>query len=95
MEHDRTVPLLVTKCVDAVDAMGLVKEGIYRVSGRQSNIENLKHAFEQDEGMEIDRKYDVFTIATVLKIYLRQLEEPLLKIDMTTRVKYTGKVVKM
>ncbi|CAO3593128.1 unnamed protein product [Absidia cylindrospora] len=89
LEHDRTVPLLVKKCVEAVDTMGLHKEGIYRVSGRQSNIENLKHAFEQDEEMEIDRKYDVFTIATVLKIYLRQLEEPLLKIDMPTRVKYT------
>ncbi|CAO3592178.1 unnamed protein product [Absidia cylindrospora] len=87
-EHDRTVPVLVTKCVDAIDSMGLQKEGIYRISGRQSNVENLKHAFNKKE-MDIDRRYDVFTIATVLKIYLRQLEEPLLKIDMTTRVKYT------
>lgn len=73
--------------------MGLQKEGIYRVSGRQSNIEALKHAFEENEEMDIDKKYDVFTIATVLKIYLRELEEPLLKIDMQKRIQYSGKFI--
>ncbi|CAO3631470.1 unnamed protein product [Cunninghamella blakesleeana] len=88
-DFNRNVPLLVTKCIESVDNMGLQKEGIYRVSGRQSNIEALKHAFEENEEMEIDKKYDVFTIATVLKIYLRELEEPLLKIDMQKRIQYT------
>ncbi|KAI9305952.1 hypothetical protein BJ944DRAFT_264311 [Cunninghamella echinulata] len=89
MEFNRNVPLIVTRCIEAVDSMGLQKEGIYRVSGRQSNIEALKHAFEENEDMIIDKKYDVFTIATVLKIYLRELEEPLLKIDMQKRVQYS------
>ncbi|ORX59614.1 RhoGAP-domain-containing protein [Hesseltinella vesiculosa] len=89
-EHEHTVPLLVTRCVEAIDNMGLQKEGIYRVSGRQSNIETLKHSFEEDEAKEIESHFDVFTIATVLKIYLRQLKEPLLQIDLQNRVKYSG-----
>ncbi|KAI7857867.1 hypothetical protein BDC45DRAFT_532165 [Circinella umbellata] len=90
-EYNRTTPLIVLKCIEAVERMGgLQKEGIYRVSGRQSNVETLKYLFEQGE-QDIDlekSKYDAVTIASVLKIYLRELQQPLFNLSVQTRVEY-------
>ncbi|KAI7869655.1 hypothetical protein BDF14DRAFT_1879828 [Spinellus fusiger] len=89
-DHRRTIPLIVSKCIDAVENLGgLQKEGIYRISGRQTNLEALKIAFEQNEDLSLlDSKFDVFTIASTLKIYLRELEEPLFDLNMGMRVEY-------
>ncbi|KAI9476413.1 MAG: hypothetical protein EXX96DRAFT_577119 [Benjaminiella poitrasii] len=90
MEHNRTVPLLVTKCIESLELQGgLEKEGLYRVSGRQSNIDQLKSEFEKDEeAVDLDSK-DVFTIASVLKIYLRELKHPLFNLSMQERIEYS------
>ncbi|KAG0173817.1 hypothetical protein DFQ30_006941 [Apophysomyces sp. BC1015] len=92
-EHGRTVPLLVQKCTEAVERMGLQKEGIYRISGRQSNVDVLKGEFEKDEeAVELDAaKYDVFTIASVLKVFLRELRQPLVDLTVQDRMDYTMK----
>ncbi|KAI7903848.1 uncharacterized protein BX663DRAFT_505448 [Cokeromyces recurvatus] len=89
VEHSRAVPLLVTKCIDAIEAMGgLQKEGIYRISGRQANIDQLKHQFELDEEKVNLDNFDVFTIATVLKMYIRELKRPLFDFNVQTRSAY-------
>ena len=92
-EHNRTVPLIVLKCIDAVERMGgLQKEGIYRVSGRQSNVDSLKSTFEQNEqAMDLHQsKYDVTTIAAILKIYLRELKQPLFSLSVQSRMEYAS-----
>ncbi|KAI7903408.1 uncharacterized protein BX663DRAFT_508491 [Cokeromyces recurvatus] len=90
LEHNRTVPLLVTKCIQSVETQGgLEREGIYRVSGRQSSIDQLKNEFEKDEeAVDLDSK-DVFTVASVLKIYLRELKQPLFSLTMKERIEYS------
>ncbi|KAI9029086.1 hypothetical protein CLU79DRAFT_811007 [Phycomyces nitens] len=93
IEHRRTVPLLVVKCISAIERMGgLQKEGIYRISGRQMNVDMLKCDFEKDEAaLELDsNKYDVFAISSVLKIYLRELSEPLFNLSIQERVDYSN-----
>ncbi|KAK4509765.1 uncharacterized protein ATC70_007067 [Mucor velutinosus] len=89
-EHQRTVPLLVTKCIEAVEIQGgLEKEGIYRISGRQSSIDQLKNEFERDEeAVKLESK-DVFIIAAVLKVYLRELKQPLFNLSMEDRIEYS------
>ncbi|KAI8140125.1 hypothetical protein BJV82DRAFT_671897 [Fennellomyces sp. T-0311] len=90
--HQRTVPILVQKCIQAVEEQGgLKKEGIYRVSGRQSNMDALKVDFEKDEMNVNINNYDVFTIASVLKVYLRELEIPLFGLPMRYRAEYSNK----
>ncbi|KAI8074342.1 uncharacterized protein B0P05DRAFT_512943 [Gilbertella persicaria] len=92
IEHNRTVPLLVAKCIQSVEKLGgLEKEGIYRISGRQSNVDQLKSEFEKDEEtVELaESKFDVFTIAAVLKIYLRELKQPLFNLSMQDRIEYS------
>ncbi|KAL0088291.1 hypothetical protein F4703DRAFT_1845368 [Phycomyces blakesleeanus] len=92
-EHRRAVPLLVVKCINAIEHMGgLQKEGIYRISGRQMNVDMLKCDFEKDEdALELEsNKYDVFTISSVLKVYLRELSEPLFNLSIEKRVDYSN-----
>ncbi|KAI9265038.1 hypothetical protein BDA99DRAFT_507510 [Phascolomyces articulosus] len=90
--YQRDVPVLVEKCIQAVeDQGGLQKEGIYRVSGRQSNLDALKIDFEKDEANIQLSNYDVFTIASVLKVYLREMEQPLFGLPMKYRAEYSNK----
>ncbi|OBZ87466.1 hypothetical protein A0J61_04485 [Choanephora cucurbitarum] len=90
LEHNIAVPKIVSSCIEAVEKMGgLQKEGIYRVSGRQSNIETLKHQFELDEDRVQLESFDVFTIATVLKMYVRELKQPLFNFNIQTRTSYS------
>ncbi|KAG1239557.1 hypothetical protein G6F68_018519 [Rhizopus microsporus] len=59
-QRGRSPPLLITKCIEAIERLdGLEKEGIYRVSGKQSNMEKIKHAFERDEEAVVIGQNDV------------------------------------
>lgn len=96
MDHNRTVPLIVTKCIQSVEQQGgLEKEGIYRISSRQSNIDALKCEFEKDEDTVDLLSKDVLAIASVLKIYLRELKQPLFNLPMQERIEYSSKLSKL
>ncbi|KAK7791491.1 hypothetical protein R5R35_008846 [Gryllus longicercus] len=77
-ETGTSVPNIVCKCVDEIEARGHLIKGIYRVSGVKSRVEKLCQAFEN--GAELVDLSDIHpnVIANVLKLYLRQLPEPLL-----------------
>lgn len=95
-QRNRSPPLLITKCIEAIERLGgLEREGIYRVSGKQSNMEKIKHAFEQDEEAvvigENDVPEDIFSIASVIKIFLRELKSPLFPFKLTDRLVYSRK----
>ncbi|KAG2219113.1 hypothetical protein INT45_009780 [Circinella minor] len=90
--NQQNVPLLIEKCIKAVeDQGGLQKEGIYRISGRQSNLDALKVDFEKDASNVNLSNYDVFTIASVIKVYLREMELPLFALPIKYRAEYSNK----
>lgn len=97
IQHDgRSPPLIVTRCIDAIERLGGIhREGIYRVSGRQSAIDKLRQCFERnEEALEFgkgDVPEDVFSIASVFKIYLRELPEPVFKFTLSDRLSYSSK----
>ena len=72
------VPPLVCKCVHEIESRGLKFKGIYRVSSAKPKVEKLCQTFEN--GAELVDLTDIHppVIANVLKLYLRQLPEPLL-----------------
>jgi hypothetical protein len=65
------------------------------VPGKQSNMEKIKHAFEKDEeSAEIgqhDIPEDIFSISSVIKIFLRELQSPLFPFKLTDRLVYSRK----
>jgi len=78
LEVGAEIPPLVQKCVAVVDSRGTTVKGIYRVSGVKSKVEKLCQAFEN--GAELVDLTDVHpnVIANVVKLYMRQLPEPLM-----------------
>lgn len=76
----RDIPLILKRCSEFIENHGIV-DGIYRLSGVKSNIQRLKHAF--DQGREPDLEDDCFIqdihgVASLLKMYFRELPNPLL-----------------
>nr|XP_027211306.1 rho GTPase-activating protein 29-like [Penaeus vannamei] len=77
-ETNAPVPHLVLKCIAEIDAHGIKTKGIYRVSGVKSRVEKLCQAFENGAHLVDLTDQHANVIANVLKLYLRQLPEPLL-----------------
>uniref|UniRef100_A0A0L8HP92 Rho-GAP domain-containing protein n=1 Tax=Octopus bimaculoides TaxID=37653 RepID=A0A0L8HP92_OCTBM len=75
------VPLIIKKCLGEIERKGITIKGIYRVSGVKSKVENLCMQFEADpDGVDLEQQHPN-VITSVLKMYLRQLPEPLLTFD--------------
>ncbi|KAI9202071.1 RhoGAP domain-containing protein [Polychytrium aggregatum] len=74
------VPVLLRRCVEAIEARGLDREGLYRVSGNRVAVDNLKLLVEQDLS-QVDltnETHDVHVVAALVKQYLRELPVPLI-----------------
>lgn len=58
---------------------GLHHQGIFRVSGSQVEINNFRESFErmEDPLADVTDASDINSVAGVLKLYLRELREPL------------------
>lgn len=79
------VPLLVEKCIAAVEANGMDFEGIYRKSGGSSQLKIITQLFERGQRFDLedcDRFNDVSAVTSVLKNYFRELPEPLLTYEL-------------
>uniref|UniRef100_A0A8C5EIF4 Breakpoint cluster region protein-like n=1 Tax=Gouania willdenowi TaxID=441366 RepID=A0A8C5EIF4_GOUWI len=78
------VPLIVRQCVEEIERRGMDEVGIYRVSGVATDIQALKAAFDSNnkDVSVVMREMDVNAIAGTLKLYFRELPEPLFTDDL-------------
>uniref|UniRef100_A0A8C4PXY3 Myosin IXB n=1 Tax=Eptatretus burgeri TaxID=7764 RepID=A0A8C4PXY3_EPTBU len=75
---DRAVPLLLEKLLNHVEMHGLYTEGIYRKSGANTKVKELRSALDSDiSNVSLD-DYQVHVIGSVIKQWLRELPSPLL-----------------
>ncbi|XP_051997889.1 rho GTPase-activating protein 15 [Xyrauchen texanus] len=74
-----TVPRFVKLCVDELEKRGLVADGLYRVSGNLSTIQKLRFLVDQEEELDLgDSQWeDIHVITGALKMFFRELPEPL------------------
>nr|XP_013006954.1 rho GTPase-activating protein 25 [Cavia porcellus] len=70
------VPILVEKCAEFILEHGMNEEGIFRLPGQDNLVKQLRDAFDAGERPSFDRDTDVHTVASLLKLYLRDLPEP-------------------
>uniref|UniRef100_A0A668AYK8 RalA binding protein 1 n=1 Tax=Myripristis murdjan TaxID=586833 RepID=A0A668AYK8_9TELE len=78
------LPAIFRECVDYIESYGMKCEGIYRVSGMKSKVDELKAAYDREECPCLE-EYDPHTVASLLKQYLRELPENLLGRDLAQR----------
>ncbi|KAF9452345.1 RhoGAP-domain-containing protein [Macrolepiota fuliginosa MF-IS2] len=84
---DRQVPIIVEKCIQAVEAMALDYEGIYRKTGGSSQSKMITQLFERGDYttfdlFDTDRFNDICSVTSVLKNYFRSLPNPLLTFEL-------------
>jgi hypothetical protein len=76
------LPAVFHRCIEYMEAKeARMEEGIYRLSGSQSVIMQLKEKFDSGNDYNLlksNTKYDVHTIAGLLKLYLRELPNSIL-----------------
>ncbi|XP_039672011.1 rho GTPase-activating protein 12-like isoform X13 [Perca fluviatilis] len=74
-----TVPIFVKMCIDHVENNGLCIDGLYRVSGNLAIIQKLRFAVNHDEKVNLtdDKWEDIHVTTGALKMYFRELPEPL------------------
>ncbi|XP_051769063.1 ralA-binding protein 1 isoform X2 [Ctenopharyngodon idella] len=78
------LPAIFRECVDYIESYGMKCEGIYRVSGMKSKVDELKAAYDREECPCLE-EYDPHTVASLLKQYLRELPDNLLGKELTPR----------
>lgn len=78
----KTVNFNMYKELISFNLLGLHHQGIFRVSGSQVEISNFREGFERGDDPLADTTdaSDINSIAGVLKLYLRELREPLFPI---------------
>lgn len=83
-EETRDLELtFITKCISAVEKRGITDQGLYRIVGVGSKVQNLLlQCIEKKKAKTVDLadqecEWEVKTITSALKQYLRNMPEPL------------------
>ncbi|XP_067330810.1 rho GTPase-activating protein 29-like isoform X2 [Channa argus] len=72
------IPFIIKKCTSEIESRAINIKGIYRVNGAKSRVEKLCQAFENGKDLVELSDLSPHDISNVLKLYLRQLPEPLI-----------------
>lgn len=73
------IPPLVVHCVSEIEQRGLHEAGLYRLSGADRTVKELKEKFLRGKTVPVLSKVDdIHAITGLLKDFLRNLKEPLL-----------------
>ncbi|TNN88431.1 Rho GTPase-activating protein 29 [Liparis tanakae] len=73
------IPFIIKKCTSEIESRALNIKGIYRVNAAKSRVEKLCQAFENGKDLVELSDLSPHDISNVLKLYLRQLPEPLIQ----------------
>ncbi|XP_034022500.1 SLIT-ROBO Rho GTPase-activating protein 3 isoform X2 [Thalassophryne amazonica] len=78
-DSGQPIPLVVESCIRYINLYGLQQQGMFRVPGSQVEVNDIKNSFERGEDPLIDdqNEHDINSVAGVLKLYFRGLENPL------------------
>ncbi|ELU07303.1 hypothetical protein CAPTEDRAFT_222246 [Capitella teleta] len=76
------LPVVFRECIDYIEELGLSCEGIYRISGVKSKVQSLKEAYNQGAANVYLHEYEPNVVASLMKLYLRELPEPVLTAEL-------------
>ncbi|PAV82726.1 hypothetical protein WR25_16146 isoform B [Diploscapter pachys] len=95
--EDRKTPRIVELCIDNLQERGMQCKGIYRTCGVKSKVEEICGKFERSDGSDDIPLDDVnpMNLASVVKLYLRKLPDPLLTFEAYDDFVKFGKKHKM
>ncbi|PRP81374.1 hypothetical protein PROFUN_11061 [Planoprotostelium fungivorum] len=72
------LPPILWECISYIEAKGLTAEGVFRVSGSIAEVTSLKKDIDEGKSGIIYQCDSVHVVSSLLKMFLRELPEPLL-----------------
>jgi len=76
----------MVKCCEAIEKYGISTVGVYRIGGTMSKVTRLKEKLDKDlDATNLDAEEwsgDISNVTSVLKLWLRELPEPLLTMHL-------------
>ncbi|XP_015742351.1 rac GTPase-activating protein 1 [Coturnix japonica] len=73
------IPSIIVHCVNEIEQRGLNEKGLYRISGCDKTVRELKEKFLRSKNIpSLSNVDDIHAICGLLKDFLRNLKEPLL-----------------
>ncbi|KAH8997043.1 hypothetical protein EDB86DRAFT_2917669 [Lactarius hatsudake] len=83
-DREDMVPKIIRVCTEEVEKRGLNTNKIYSSGSMDSaEVQKLRHRFEQNEkSFSFSPTDDIHSIAMLLKLYLRELPEPLFRLSL-------------
>lgn len=76
--ENSVIPTIVLKCVREIETRGLSSEGLYRKPGTFAHVKELQEEFEDKKSLKLSKYQDINVIASILKLYFRELSTPLI-----------------
>jgi Rac GTPase-activating protein 1 len=76
------VPALIVYCLNEVEVRGLEEVGLYRISGSEREVKDLRDKFLAGRGCPNLSQVDVHVLCGTAKDFLRSLREPLIPNSM-------------
>ncbi|XP_069072556.1 rho GTPase-activating protein 45 isoform X2 [Pleurodeles waltl] len=77
-ESSDGIPFIIKKCISEIEKRAMKMKGIYRVNGVKTRVEKLCQAFENGKELVELSHASPHDLSNVLKLYLRQLPEPIM-----------------
>jgi len=74
----QNIPHFVKKSINFIREYGIETEGIFRLSGRATQIEKLRDQLDQGKKVFFSPGMDVHSVANLFKQWLREMQEPIL-----------------
>ncbi|CAM4657250.1 protein FAM13A isoform X1 [Lepidochelys kempii] len=69
------LPAVVWNTVEYLTQHGLTQEGLFRVNGNMKMVDQLRLKYDQGEEVELAKDADVCSVASLLKLFLRELPD--------------------
>ncbi|XP_025016991.1 rho GTPase-activating protein 12 isoform X2 [Tetranychus urticae] len=76
------VPKILQYCIEAIEAKGLQTDGLYRICGNLSEVQKIRFQINNGNYDVIWSQENVHALTGVLKLFLRDLKEPLFPFDL-------------
>ncbi|KAF4520822.1 hypothetical protein B566_EDAN007117 [Ephemera danica] len=77
------VPIFVQRCIATIECKpeNMKTDGLYRASGNLSQVQKIRLQVDQNNLNVLDQEEDVHVLTGALKLFFRELKEPLIPYD--------------